>query len=126
STVGSSVAIQHILIHCLIRRLYSSSRENRYTRLLFHPNPLTLRRYKKHRPNPQLRWLSVNRSNQSAISSFSVLFLATYRQHVWLTLKASQARRTETPRSCTACWAISRRRDGLTTFFQEPPARSRP
>jgi hypothetical protein len=30
------------------------------------------------------------------------------------------------PRSLTAFLAISLRRDGLTTFFLEPPIRSRP
>ena len=32
-----------------------------------------------HRPKPQLRWLSVRRINQSAISSFSALCRASYR-----------------------------------------------
>ena len=34
--------------------------------------------------------------------------------------------RIDTPRPCTARTAISRRRDGLTTFFLAPPSRSRP
>lgn len=47
--------------------------------LWFQPKPRTLRRYRKHRPKPQLRWLSVRRSSQLEISSFSASALATYR-----------------------------------------------
>ena len=37
---------------------------------------LTLRRYRKHSPKPQLRWLFVSRTSQSAITSFSASSLA--------------------------------------------------
>ena len=37
------------------------------------PNPLTLRKYRKHSPNPQRLWAVVNLISQSAITAFSSL-----------------------------------------------------
>jgi len=56
----------------LMRRLSSSCRYIRYTRLWFQAKPLTLRRHRKHSPKPQVRLLSVSRSSHWAIASSSV------------------------------------------------------